>query len=204
MASNVQIIAELLNVSENEAHDFCWAVQQIAGNSCDYRIIKEALLRHPDKRTSLTVFAEALKIEQVAQRAAALCAAAQQKRKESGQRRVAQKKAQRQQEAQRLLELQHLEAQQIAAQRAARQEAQEAAQRWLAEAPIRAEKRAERIRREQEAAQRWLAEAPIRAEAQRVAMRRAAAQHEIEQALIEAQQKLSIEERLFNAKHGIV
>ena len=101
MASNVQIIAELLNVSENEAHDFCWAVQQIAGNSCDYRIIKEALLRHPDKRTSLTVFAEALKIEQVAQRAAAQRAAAQQKRKESGQRRVAQKKAQRQQEAQR-------------------------------------------------------------------------------------------------------
>ena len=202
MASNVQIIAELLNVSENEAHDFCWAVQQIAGNSCDYRIIKEALLRHPDKRTSLTVFAEALKIEQVAQRAAAQRAAAQQKRKESGQRRVAQKKAQ--QGTQRLLELQHLEAQQIAAQRAARQEAQEAAQRWLAEAPIRAEKRAERIRREQEAAQRWLAEAPIRAEAQRVAMRKAAAQHEIEQALIEAQQKLSIEERLFNAKHGIV
>ena len=178
MASNVQIIAELLNVSENEAHDFCWAVQQIAGNSCDYRIIKEALLRHPDKRTSLTVFAEALKIEQVAQRAAA-----QQERKESEQRWLAQ---------------------QIAAQRAARQEAQEAAQRWLAEAPIRAEKRAERIRREQEAAQRWLAEAPIRAEAQRVAMRKAAAQHEIEQALIEAQQKLSIEERLFNAKHGIV
>ena len=85
MASNVQIIAELLNVSENEAHDFCWAVQQIAGNSCDYRIIKEALLRHPDKRTSLTVFAEALKIEQVAQRAAA-----QQERKESEQRWLAQ------------------------------------------------------------------------------------------------------------------
>ena len=186
MASNVQIIAELLNVSENEAHDFCWAVQQIAGKSCDYRIIKEALLRHPDKRTSLTVFAEAVKLEQVAQRAA------EQKRKESGQRRVAQKKAQ--QDARHLLELQHLAAQQ----------AQEAAQRWLAEAPIRAVERAERLRREQEAAQRWLAEAPIRAEAQRVAMRKAAAQHEIEQALIEAQQKLSIEERLFNAKHGIV
>ena len=182
MASNVQIIAELLNVSKNEAHDFCWDVQQIAGAACCYHTIKEALLRHPDKRTSLTVFAEALKIEQVAQRAAA-----QQERKESEQRWLAQ---------------------QIAAQREAQAkaqaEAQEAAQRWLAEAPIRAEKRAERIRREQEAAQRWLAEAPIRAEAQRVAMRKAAAQHEIEQALIEAQQKLSIEERLFNAKHGIV
>jgi hypothetical protein len=60
MANQVHLIAELLNVSENEAHVFCREVQVQFVSPCKYATIKAALLRHPDKRLSVIETADAI------------------------------------------------------------------------------------------------------------------------------------------------